>query len=209
MTGSPGFSRCSRWWVYGQSESNIYNYIRLNCRGMHGLPVKRLKAVNNNSLKLLSLLTVNSANNKLACLLRPPLRICCTDERNPLIRLNQNLARHTDILLLKEETGAQLCLSLCLFPRGEYAVAEFKRWVMFTCSGLCHLHSFCSFLLIKPWNHCCPSKGHEGFLCAFFLPLWEGISSRSATSLKTNKFWYSICNILEEWGCYKIRDICS
>lgn len=63
-----------------------------------------------------------------------------------------------------------------------YAVAGFSRRVMFTCSGLCRLYPFCSFLLIKVLRSPVPFRREQRLFCAFS-SLRRIFSSRNATSL--------------------------
>lgn len=83
--------------------------------------------------------------------------------------MHQWLARHTDNFLLKRREGC-VALSVSLFiPMSGYAVAELRRRVMFTRSGLCHLFPFCSFLLIKPLKSLVPFTRLQKLSLCFFI----------------------------------------
>ncbi len=128
------------------------------------------------SLEVLSVLTVNTANNQLVCLLGPALYRCCIGPCDWLWRRGEtgSLGRisswHVTLTFPLERGEACVVLSFSLFiPKRGYAVAEFRRRVMFTCSGLCRLYPFCSFLLIKALKSPVPFRRVQRLSLCFFI----------------------------------------
>lgn len=142
-----------------------------------------------------SFLTTNASKTQLACLmgLSPPLYRCCMGlcglggRGNSLIRTHQELAYHTDIFLLKEEKGAQLCVSLCLFPRGDMKWQNLGGGSCLLAAAFVISTPFVHFSSLKPEITRALQKGTKAFFVLFH-PLVEGLSSRNSMSLMATIF---------------------
>lgn len=128
--------------------------------------------------------------------------------------MHQWLARHTDNFLLKRREGC-VALSVSLFiPMSGYAVAELRRRVMFTHSGLCHLFPFCSFLLIKPLKSLVPFRRLQKLSLCFFIlqeqdsPLPNSMSLNRPTHSEqlaaTFSFFLTTVDFMRQRGRYLI-----
>ena len=64
---------------------------------------------------------------------------------------------------------------------------------MFTCSGLCHLYPFCSFLLIKVLRSPMPFRRLQRLALCFLKR--KSLSSSNFNVIIADKFWATSCNI--------------
>lgn len=139
---------------------HAYSLCLIICSGSRGIP---------------SCLTVNAANNQLVCLPAPPLYRCSMGPRRSVWRreflsLGRISGWHVTLTFPLERGEGCVASSFSLFiPERRYAVAEFRRRVVFTCSGLCHLWPFCSFLLIKALKSPVPFTRLQSLSLCFFI----------------------------------------